>query len=360
MNSGALIVGAGPAGCAAALALADGGACATLIERTRETGDAICGGFMSWRTLAALRSVGFDPDTLGGHPIDTVRLFAGKRIAEAPLPAGAIGVSRHRLDTLMQAAAVARGIGFERGVDVRSIEGTRARLANGASLEPEALFLGVGKHDVRGAARPRDDEDPTLGLRLRLPAHPRLTALVGGAIELHLFDRAYVGVVLQEDGSANVCLATRKSRLAEAGGRPEALLAEFARGHPLADRLAFADGRAVDAIGSVPYGWRTAETVPGLFRLGDQAAVIPSLAGEGIGIAIASGIAAAKAYADGGTGASTRYQADFARRTRRPVAVARALWHAAESARLPRIALPLVAQFPALARLAAHATRVGQ
>lgn len=330
-----------------------------MVERSRETGDAICGGFMSWRTLAALGSIGIDPASLSGHPVDRVRLFAGDRTAEAALPKGAIGLSRHRLDTMMQAAAVAHGVGFERGIDVRAVEGVSVRLADGTALDPDALFLGVGKHDVRGAARPRDDDDPTLGLRLRLPAHPRLTTLVSGAIELHLFDRAYVGIVCQEDGSANLCLATRKSRLAEAGGRPEALLEAFGNGTPLGDRLAFGDGRAIDAIGSVPYGWRTAQTVAGLFRLGDQAAVIPSLAGEGIGIAIASGIAAASAYARGGGDAAVEYQADFARRTRRPVAVARTLWHAAESPTLPCLALPLVAQFPALARLAAHATRIG-
>lgn len=354
-----IIVGAGPAGCAAALGLAAAGVRATMVERTRETGDAICGGFVSWRTLAALDHLGLDTRALGGHPIDTVRLFAGTCVVETRLPHAAVGLSRHRLDTVMQAAAVARGVGFERGIDVRAIEGSAARLADGANLEGDALFLAVGKHDVRGASRPRDADDPTLGLRLRLPPNPRLAALVGGAIELHLFDRAYVGLVGQEDGSVNLCLATRKSRLTEAGGKPEALLAAFAQGLPLADRLAFADGRAPDAIGSVPYGWRTAATLPGLFRLGDQAAVIPSLAGEGIGIAVASGIAAAGAYKRGGGDASVDYQSAFAARTRRPVAVARALWHAAESPALPRFALPLVARVPALARLAARATRIG-
>ena len=354
-----LIVGAGPAGCAAALRLASNGTTSTLIERTRDTGDAICGGFVSWRTLAALDTLGLDLDALGGHPVDTVALFAGDRVVRTRLPQRARGLSRHRLDTAMQALAVARGLGFERGVDVRAVEGHAVRLADGAALEPDALFLGVGKHDVRGAGRPRHGDDPTLGLRLRIPAHPGLAALVGDAIELHLFDRAYVGVVCQEDGSANVCLATRKSRLAEAGGRPQALLAEFGAGTPLGDRLAFADvDAASDAIGSVPYGWRTADTVPGLFRLGDQAAVIPSLAGEGIGIAVASGIAAADAYTRTGAGASVDYQRRFARRTRRPVAVAARLWHAAESP-LANLALPLVGMVPGLARVAARMTRIG-
>ena len=39
---------------AAAIVLARGGVRATVLERTRETGDALCGGFLSWRTLDAL------------------------------------------------------------------------------------------------------------------------------------------------------------------------------------------------------------------------------------------------------------------------------------------------------------------
>ena len=58
-----------------------------------------------------------------------------------------------------------------------------------------------------------------LGLRLRLVASPALDRLVGDAVELHLFDRGYAGVVRQEDGSANICLAVRRSRLHEVGDR---------------------------------------------------------------------------------------------------------------------------------------------
>src|SRR3546814_3428315 len=88
---------------------------------------------------------------------------------------------------------------------------------------------------------------------------------------------------LQEDGSGNLCLAVRKSWLDEAGGDPIALLRALGGALPhLGERLAHADwSQAVDAIGHVPYGWRTAESAPALFRLGDQAGVIPSLAGEG-------------------------------------------------------------------------------
>ncbi len=351
-----LIVGGGPAGCAAALSLAQTGIRATMIERDRHVRDAICGGFMSWRTLAALERVGV---SIRGHAIGRVVLFAGDRRADAALPGSAIGLSRRTLDKAMQKAVAEQGCAIERGVEAREFSDGGVRLDDGTTRAFDALFLAVGKHDLRGAARPRTATDPTLGLRVRIPPHPGLAKLVGDAIELHLFDRGYVGLSMQEDGSANLCLAVRKSRLAQADGRPDVLLAQIGANSPLGARLAYADATPVDAIAAVPYGWRTATTTPGVFRLGDQAAVIPSLAGEGIGIAIASGIAAASAYARGGGDAALPYQRDFYRRTRRPVGMASAFWHNAERPGIARLAVPLIGFFPGLAAFAAHATRIG-
>ena len=50
--------------------------------------------------------------------------------------------------------------------------------------------------------------------------------------------------------------------------------------------------------------------------------MIPSLAGEGMGIALASGMAAAAAYARGGAAAALDWQPQVARRLRRPLGVA--------------------------------------
>ena len=352
-----LIVGAGPAGCAAAIRLTQLGVAPTIIERSVETGDAICGGFLSWDTLRQLEILGVTQ--LGGHAIGRVRVFAGSRVAEARLPASGMGVSRHRLDTVMQRIAMANGATLERSVNVREIEGLDLRTDAG-DRTAESLFLATGKHDVRGVGRPRCADDPTLGLRMRLTPDATLSALVADAIELHLFDGGYIGLLLQEDGSGNLCLAVRKSRLARSGGSPAALIADIARGTPLSERMAHIDAATdVDAIAAVPYGWRTCATSDGVFRLGDQAAVIPSLAGEGIGIAVASGIAAADHYAHGGAAAAPRFQQDFARRTARPVAVAKALWEWGEHPATASRATRVLAQFPWLMRAAARLTRIG-
>jgi menaquinone-9 beta-reductase len=355
-----LILGAGPAGCAAAITLARGGARPLILEKSRETGDALCGGFMSWRTLATLERLGLSAESVGGHPITRVKVFAGTRVAEATLPGGAVGLSRRRLDQMLLDQALASGAAVERGVTVRSVDGGLVSLDGAATLDAESLFLATGKHDVRGCARPRDDLDPAMGLRVRLGAHPGLTRLISDSIELFLFDRGYAGVELQEDGSANICLALRKSKLAEAGGQPAALLAELGAALPaFGERLAYASSSLqIDAIAAVPYGWRTADTRSGLFRLGDQAAVIPSLAGEGNGIAIASGVSSGAAWLSGGADTARAYQRAFFSRTRRPVVTATRLWQAGESPFLAGLATALLRLAPGLAGTMASLTRI--
>lgn len=350
-----LILGGGPAGSAAAITLAAGGRRALLLERQRETGDAICGGFLSWHSLSVLERLGIEK--LRGATVTRLRLFERGGSAEAPLPRPALGVSRRQLDSVLLAQAEAMGAAVERGVTVRAAEDRTLRLADGATIAAETLLLATGKHDLRGHPRPRDGADPALGLRVRLGPAPALDRLVGDAIELHMFDRGYAGLVMQEDGTANLCLALRKSRLAEAGGAAELLRGIGAESAALGERLAWLDPAApIDAIAAVPYGWRTAETSPGLYRLGDQCGVIPSLAGEGMGIALASGVAAADAVAAGA--AAQDYQRGFARRTARPIAVARAVLALAERPRTAPMLTGLMRTAPGLATLLARATRV--
>jgi flavin-dependent dehydrogenase len=354
--SAPLILGAGPAGCLAAIALARAGSAPVLIDRDAEVGDALCGGFLSWRSAQRLKAAGVSPLDLGGHAVDTLALISGAREGTATLPSPGFGLSRRALDTALRARAVAEGatLAIDRARSVRPgiVEG-EAR-----EWHSDAIFLATGKHDVRGEARPRSASNPALGLRVRLPADARLQAMLRGRIELHLFDGGYAGIVLQDGGTANVCLALRKSLLAQSGGDPRALLSRLAEDHPrFGERMAFASADLpIDTVGSVPYGWIARETEPGLYRLGDQAAVIPSLAGEGMAIAMTSGEAAARAWL-AGTGAP-QFQAEFARRARRPVRTAQAIWSVAETPLGARLLTALTGPAPVLARAAMALTRI--
>ncbi|MEM8551357.1 MAG: FAD-binding monooxygenase, partial [Pseudomonadota bacterium] len=68
---------------------------------------------------------------------------------------------------------------------------------------------------------------------------------------------------------------------------------------------------ATFAVGRVPYGFVRRST-DGPYYLGDQAAVIASFCGEGMGIALTSGASAASSFLEGAAAGS--FQAAFARR----------------------------------------------
>lgn len=353
-----LIVGAGPAGCAAAITLAREGIRPVLLDRDAQARDQLCGGFLSWRTAAQLQALGVAPDSLGARRIETLALFAGGREVTLPLPATAFGLSRRALDQALRQRAVAAGALLVTD-QIRTVEGTSA-VGRERTWTEDGLFLATGKHDIHGLTRPRRAADPALGLRLRLPSAAARTALLSGHIELHLFDRGYAGIVLQEDGTANVCLAVRKSLLRELGGNPSDLLAHLAGKHEaFAARLASDWGGAtIESVGAVPYGWIARAAEPGLFRLGDQSAAIPSLAGEGISIALASGLAAARHWLANGAAGAAAYQREMASRVARPVRIAGLAWTLAERPAFAGPALALAGRLPPVIDVLMRLSRV--
>ena len=345
-----LIVGGGPAGTAAAIVLAEAGARPVILERSRDDEDPLCGGFLSAPTAVALARRGVDPAALGAQPVGRLRLVAGTRTTEVALPAPGFGLSRRALDRALREAAARAGAGIERGATVRRIANGVIHLADGADLAADRPILATGKHDLHGLTRPRP-ADPTLGLRTRLAGTDDLT----GVIELHLFDGGYAGLVLQEDGTANLCLAVRQSRLQDVAGGPAGLIAALATQSPrLADRIGSLG--KVEAVAQIPYGWRATHADGAFYRIGDQAGVIPSLAGEGIGIALASGAEAAHCWMTGM--AAGAFQPELARRMRRPIVVAGLLWGLAERPATARMALKALGTMPHLLGLAFSATRM--
>ncbi|WP_305095727.1 NAD(P)/FAD-dependent oxidoreductase [Croceibacterium aestuarii] len=353
-----VVLGAGPAGCAAAIELGRGGGKPVLIDRNARPGDALCGGFLSWRTAQRLGQLGCSPEELGAHRVDTLMLYGPGRSVNVTLSQPCWGLSRHALDTRLRALASEAGSTLE--VDtIREVDGLELH-GRSSHRTASALFLASGKHDVRGSGRPREAADPALGLRLRIQPSAGLARRLAGRIELHLFPGGYAGIVLQEDGAANICMALRKSLFAAHGGDPRALLGGLARTHPhfgLRLEPHWAEAQ-IDTIGAVPYGWSTAETRPGVFRVGDQCAVIPSLAGEGIDIAVASGMAAAKAWLTGGPRASTTFQADFHSAVTGPIRWAGAAWQVAERPAMASAALSAVRFAPSLLEKVILATRL--
>ncbi|MFG0318328.1 MAG: NAD(P)/FAD-dependent oxidoreductase, partial [Planctomycetota bacterium JB042] len=107
-----VVIGAGPAGGAAAIGLADRGRRVALVDRERFPRDKVCGGCLNPRAIRSLAALGVVPS---GVPLRWLVLHAGGRTARVPLEGG-LAVSRRSLDAALVDAARARGVEVIEGV----------------------------------------------------------------------------------------------------------------------------------------------------------------------------------------------------------------------------------------------------
>ena len=303
MQDEVLILGGGVAGCAASIALARKGCRVTLIEREPTPRHKVCGEFLSGEALEDLQSLGIDVASLGAVPIDSVRLAAARRAAEAPLPFPAASLTRKALDTALIAAGIAAGVRVERGRSVQALARTtsniwQARLDDGTTYEAPTAFLATGKHDLRGHNRPRDPHQ-WVGFKMYYRLSAAQTADLAAASELTLYSGGYGGIQPVEDGITNFCCVVQRRYFALAGLRWEGLLTKMKQDCPhLAMRLGGAEPLLDKpiTITHIPYGYIRRSTEDGLYCVGDQAAVIPSFTGDGISIALHTARRAVAAY----------------------------------------------------------------
>lgn len=301
----AVVIGGGPAGAALAARIARAGREVVLIEREAGPVDKVCGEFLSREAGLYLASLGLDLPALGAVPIEAVRLFERGHLAAVPLPFAAQSLSRRVLDEALLARAAAAGATIRRGARVHELSragpGWGARLEGGARIEARAAFLATGKHDLRGLKRPPGLEDDLVAFKLHWRLAPAQAAALDRHVELVLFEGGYAGLQPIEEGRANLCLLVRRRRLAALGQRWDALLSAMRTASPHLDaRLAGAEPcwpRPL-ALSAIPYG-HVRRRADGVWRLGDQAAVIPSFSGDGMSIALHSAQLAADAYLEG-------------------------------------------------------------
>lgn len=293
-----LVIGGGPAGAMAAIKLAEAGRQVTLIEREAGPHHKVCGEFLSREAIHYLHGISVFPAGLGAMPIRFVRLCSRSRLAESALPFHALSLSRRLLDTAMLSRAAAAACRVQRGAAVDRLTAHRtgwlAHLTTGECIAARTVFLGNGKHDLRGWSRACGAQNDLVGFKLHWRLDPVQTAALRDSIELFLFSGGYGGLSLVEHGAANLCFVVRRSKLRQEGGWPAILAAICAENRLLRQRLGGAEALEArpHAISPIPYGFLNARTC-GLWRIGDQAAVIPSFTGDGISIALHSASLAA-------------------------------------------------------------------
>ena len=362
MSADTLVVGGGLAGAAAAAWLARAGVPVTLWERERAPAHKICGEFLSWEAQAYLADLGLDLGALGVASIDRVRLVTAGRIASGPLGFTARSLTRRVLDAALIEKAAEAGARVKRGVTARDIGADGTLSAGPESWQGGHVLLATGKHKLRGASR---EGEGLLNSQLGFKSYFRLTpaerAELQGHVELVLFRGGYAGLQLVERDAANLCFLVDADRWKRCGGDFGALLADLATEVPhLARRLAGAVpllDRPL-AISAVPYGFlhRPSKVPEAFWRLGDQAAVVPSFTGDGMSFALHSARLASAALLTGaGQGA---YYKRLARDVGGPLRHATLLQRLSAGEAWPARAAAIAAVVPALLGLGARWTRL--
>lgn len=258
-----VIVGGGLAGLSLAAGLRNRGVAVSVHEAGHYPRHRVCGEFISGVERSTLETLGIAEAFDDAHLHRSVVWFHGdQRIHENLLPTAAYGISRHRLD--LRLVQLVERLGGE------VLQGVRQ------PREPdEGKVWAAGR--IAG-------ESPWIGLKAHFLDLPMLADL-----EMHVGSNGYVGLAGVEDGRVNVCGLFRLDR--ERSGKGSALQLDYLRAGglgALADRLSLAmpDEVSFKGVSALQLGWQEPE--PGLFSIGDAAAMIPPFTGNGMSMAFQS------------------------------------------------------------------------
>jgi geranylgeranyl reductase family protein len=308
-----LVVGAGPAGVAAAVTTHQRGLRTACLDRAAFPRDKTCGDGLTASALRLLEELGVAvPGIASTQPVTTVVLRGPSgRISELPLPRDghhAVVTTRLDLDAALVARARAVGVSVHEGHLVTGLRVTRAGVAvehvdgdRPTTTTARYVIAADGHYStVRRLAAPEPDRDLGSWHAFRqyfrgvgddrlwvlfeadlLPGYAWVFPLPGG--------RANVGFgVLRDEHTTGKQLATVWRDLLE---RPALRDVLGPRAEPEAPHRAWPIPASFDP--------RRATAGRVLFA-GDAAAVVDPMTGEGIAQALESGMLAARAIADGG------------------------------------------------------------
>ncbi|HEY1435140.1 MAG TPA: NAD(P)/FAD-dependent oxidoreductase, partial [Thermoanaerobaculia bacterium] len=299
----AVIIGAGPAGSAAATVLASRGFRTTVLEAKTFPRRKVCGAFLSAQAGAVLRELGAaeDVERAGPAQIDggSLHLPSGLSVA-FDLPARGLGISRFALDQLLAERSARAGAILKFGARVAGVErestGFLVRLSNGESLTARVVIGAWGRWDAldRALERPLPGRSRYLGWSSEYQGDG---THLKGSVRLYVYDGGYCGLSLVEGGRVNlagVIAAEARHRL---GAGWEAVVALARRSNRRLD--ADLEGLTpVDFLGTghVFFAAR-GPTDRGILLVGDAAGALDPFSGQGQAMALRSGALAAETAA---------------------------------------------------------------
>jgi flavin-dependent dehydrogenase len=301
----AVVIGAGPAGSAAATLLARAERRVLLIEKDRFPRNKVCGEFLSAQALPLLERLGVvrEIEACGPEEIHAGRLeLRGGTSVAFRLDKPALGLSRYRLDHLLAAHAQAAGAQVWFGTRVLSASpqngGFRIRCvteAHESEVRAAAVIGAWGRWD----ALDRNLGRRFLGDRARYFGWSRdyeNDPALAGEVRLYAFRGGYCGLSRVEGGAVNLAGVVSASWHKRLGHSWEAVMAHARRENPALDAdLSNLSPGPIGFLGTGPVFFTRKPCVErGILMAGDAAGFLDPFSGQGQTMALASGMLAAE------------------------------------------------------------------
>lgn len=294
-----LIIGGGPAGSSAAIELAGGGLNVALVEKKSFPREVVCGEFLSREVIDAIRRFGLYDEFLSLHPnrITTFTFVPENGIrASQPLGFEAWSLKRSLFDRMLLRKAEACGAVIMQPAEVIAINRfpedheIRCKTPMGECLlRARTVIAAYGKRSLLDRVLKRSFASDRSGMS-GVKYHVHRNAFAGfpdNAIEMYAGENIYCGVNRVNEHEAALCFLSKGTRPHEALTALVRRNREF-RGLFRGDVESVLHGLSPRGVGDIYFGRR--EVVEsGVYMIGDAAAVIAPLAGDGIGMAIESG-----------------------------------------------------------------------
>lgn len=283
MGARVVIIGGGPAGSACALGLAARGFDVTVVESKAFPRVKVCGEFVSPAATGVLQSLVSTSElrTCGARMVDELVVEEGTRELRWKMPEAAWVLSRRGLDEVLLEKVKSCGVrvvqpGTVRGVEYRSGDVLIDVVSHGVTSPDLVIHAdGSGRHDPAG---PTPMRAGVVGRK----CHLRVPYGVAG-LRMRACDGAYVGLVQVEGGLATCALVARNDVIARYGGHGDAMLAALWPEFDPAWRVSEWLSCGVAGSGYIRPGHARS------FRVGNAAAAVEPVGGEGIGLALWSG-----------------------------------------------------------------------
>lgn len=364
MNPEAVIIGGGLAGAATAALLSTQGRNVMLLDKEPVPHHKVCGEFISWEAVHYLKRLGIDLPSLGAQPIDHLHLGFGEHSVRTDLPFRAWSLSRLKLDQAVLAVAQERGAIVKLGNAVTALKqesGGWLIETTAGSIHTPTVFLASGKSDLRGWPRPATAHSNFIGFKMHFHLKGDQIQALRHQVEMLLFNGGYAGMELVENDIANLCLLINKDQYAACQKDWTCLLEALQRDSPILKRRlegAIPVWQKPLAVYGMPYGHlhRDKKEIKGLYRLGDQMAVISSFTGDGMAMALHSAFVASNCYLKGESGAV--YHDKIFKDFRKPVKMARRISAFALTKKTQPLLHLLFHAWPGSLRWAARAVRL--